>query len=119
MSQVDRYRGTAQKIEFPKGVDTFKEKITFLQGRGNVFEDLDDDEDFWSDTVERIGEDFYELKKIAVSEYSISAEADKDGLIHFDLCYYNGGCSFGEAFESAIEAMEREARYDLQNTPRL
>ena len=42
-----------------------------------------------------------------VDFYEFSAEKSNDG-IKFDVSFYNGGCSLGEAIESAINSMNKD-----------
>lgn len=47
------------------------------------------------------------LSRVAVDPtYNCVAFDDKDGIIGYDVTYYNGGCSFDEAIEDALSYMK-------------
>jgi hypothetical protein len=50
----------------------------------------------------------YEILETKDFEYNdiFEAEGNSDGTISFIVSYYNGGCSFNEAIEEALDNME-------------
>lgn len=115
MSQQEYHEGTA--IEVAKDVKGFVDKIYYLRdNEGLDVELLIKNHDLYLDEEEYINYDSGYLylrgvdkmfKFLKHTEYDYERDVSEgklnpDGSIDFTLSFYNGGCSLGEAFESAF-----------------
>jgi len=121
MSTTEQWSGKIKKIEeWPEGVETQEDKVTHLLNKYNVTKPYYGGdwretyyENFWGDNENEpllIGDDFYEVIEKIDIEYDIIAEAsgNKDGSIDFVVSFYNGGMSFSEALEVALEKLKEK-----------
>ena len=117
MSETARYTGTAKKIENNSGKTTLqiaeeilKEmKIKVKSYHESAIEclcEMAEDSYFYhtgSDTL-------YQITKEKVEDYQdiMDATFGKNGVINYELKYYNGGCGFEEALDSAMDSLFKE-----------
>lgn len=113
MSQIEFHTGTARKVKFSEGL-SLQEKVDELKLRGFIFEYEDvESNDLHCDELAYMynSGDFYQLLKHTRldEDQDISiASKNPDGTIDFTLQFYNGGCGFEEAFEEAVDKVEKE-----------
>lgn len=116
MSETVHYRGRAIKVAV--GLENSKEySMSILRERnktvedyyeGNVIEclcDNYDDEFFFHPKTNNI----YKLESkndIDIDEEIIKAQEVSDGVIEYELRYYNGGAGFAECLEEAINKIK-------------
>lgn len=115
MSETVRYTGKIILIEKLNN-ETLEEQCERILKEHN-FTELDEYYDSWE---EMLYEELYDkyvvcsnkLYKIVErnymdTEYDIfTAYENKNGTIDYEVMYYNGGCSFSEAIEEALNNME-------------
>lgn len=102
MSETVHYIGKIPEIESVKGLP-FKEAIDILSQSYDI-EDLDyDSEYFYCYNVINLEDIFYHIEKYELDAYTDILNATPiDNGYNFELKFYNGGCSFQEALETAI-----------------
>jgi len=110
MSCTETHIGKIIKVDFPDGVESWKERLDHLMLHGLRIKDYDyniEDKYICRDSgYVSIFEDFYKLvdhkkDKDGVEEIS-EATRNADGSISFILQYYNGGCCLEESLENAM-----------------
>ena len=114
MSEMVHYTGKLQLVhKIPN--ETLEEQSKRILAEHNYFE-LNSYCDSW---IEMLCEELYERyivtndniykvveKNNKTDEYDIfNATQNFDGTIDYEVMYYNGGCSFNEAIERALENM--------------
>ena len=114
MSETVHYTGKLQLVhKIPN--ETLEEQCKRILTEHNYFE-LNGYCDSWR---EMLCEELYERYVISCGEvYKVieknhkgmdndvfNAHDNKDGTIDYEVMYYNGGCSFNEAIEIALENM--------------
>ena len=115
MSETVHYTGKIQLVhKLPN--ETLEEQCKRILEEHNYFE-LNSYCDSW---IEMLCEELYERYVIAGGEvYKVveknykdmdedifNAHENGDGTIDYEVMYYNGGCSFNEAIEYALEDMK-------------
>lgn len=115
MSEMVHYSGKLQLVDkLPN--ETLEEQCKRILAKHNYFE-LDSYCDSWR---EMLYEELYERYVIAnntiyevvekkhrsIDEDIFEAHANLDGSIEYEVMYYNGGCSFNEAIEEALENLK-------------
>lgn len=115
MSETVMFTGKLKKYEFPKEIgDTLKEKTDYLIIKGFSFEhsEIEDKYIDEGDGFIVVDGDFYEIleKESQDDDDIFKAKKNDDGTINFTVKYYDGGCSFTEAIEDAIENMNKESK---------
>lgn len=121
MSRTEQWSGKIKKIEeWSEGIETQEDKVECLLNKHNIEDPyIGGDwretyyENFWGNNENEpllIGDDFYEIIEKINLEYDIIAEAsdNKDGSIDFVVSFYNGGMSFSEALEVALERLKEK-----------
>lgn len=113
MSETETHIGKLKKLKLPKECITWKDKFLHLQKLGFSFEEYDiEDEWIYGEkegcTITANG-DFYVIIESKSPDYKdiLEASVNIDGTISYTLQFYNGGCSFGEALESALKNIDK------------
>lgn len=115
MSETEYHKGTLKKIN--TNGKTVKEYLLDFMTKNNIIPESDNDYDdvcsWWSETTWDLpefrykffirGETLYEMENIELTNDECTATVDAEGTIHYYLSYYNGGCSFQEALEEALD----------------
>lgn len=112
MSETVHYKGKLTKLYY--SFMPLKTQLnTELSNKGDRFyvSNLDD----YEEALERLREfgdyhiykdNLYLVEKEKLDPYSVaSAYRLDDGTISFEVMYYNGGCDFYEALDSALEGI--------------
>ena len=116
MSEMVHYSGKLEVVDTLPD-ETLEEQCKRILAKHNYFE-LDSYCDSWR---EMLCEELYERYVIAndtiyevvekkhrsIDEDIFEAHANLDGSIEYEVMYYNGGCSFNEAIEYALEDMKQ------------
>lgn len=115
MSEIVHYTGKLQLVDkLPN--ETLEEQCKRILVEHNYL-DLDNYCDSWR---EMLCDKFYERYVVAsgdvykvveknykdMNEDIFNAHDNTDGTIDYEVMYYNGGCSFNEAIEYALEDMK-------------
>ena len=115
MSEMVHYTGKLQLVnKLPN--ETLEEQCKRILAEHNYL-DLDNYCDSWR---EMLCEELYERYVIAndtiyevvekkhrsIDEDIFEAHSNLDGSIEYEVMYYNGGCSFSEAIEEALENLK-------------
>lgn len=117
MSESVMYTGKLKELEFDatnnledkiKTILTDEQKEDCVNNYSGDFVDYFYDNDFYNKYV-IVGDKLYEIISYSGGEYTDVFQANKneDETINFVVAYYNGGCSFGEAIEEAINNMDK------------
>jgi len=122
MSETETRVGKARKIE--QSVEDFvisKTKDIEIPSYydKNNFDDLKElvQDDYYEKYL-FIGDAVYEvIEDKRMDDMDImEAKPNPDGTIDFTLQYYNGGCSFDEAFETALNKLPKNDGDDLEES---
>lgn len=112
MSETVHYIGTATKVFLPKGETAIDYANRILKGRNKVVAD------YYEDAIECLtnlfGDEYFYHKRdkvlyiITKTEHSqddeiIKAEKTENGIINYELRYYNGGAGFDECMDEAFD----------------
>lgn len=117
MSKMEMHIGKLEKIQIPDGVTTEEKAKEICKSRYGITE-LWTYYDDWTECLQSescggfvvVGGTLYHV----ISDEEITdgdifnANENEDGTISYTLSYYNGGCSFSEAIEIAIERMRKQ-----------
>ncbi len=109
MSETVHYTGTIKLVNL--GDLSWDDKISILKKRGFSIGPFSDesDKELDCDDLMFVGDDLYEIiNKDGGSddEDIFIAKKEPGGEISFVVKYYNGGCGFVEAIETAMESIE-------------
>ena len=110
MSGTDFYKGTITRIPETEGLN-FSDGIDKLRSLGYVIDECNVDvEDEWVHTDTKLlwfKGTFFHMERVSldIDDGLLSAQPIHNGY-NFELIYYNGGCSFDEALEAAIDNIE-------------
>lgn len=115
MSEMVHYSGKLEAVDTISS-ETLEEQCKRILAKHNYFE-LDSYCDSWSEMLceelyERyviVNDTIYEVvekKHRSIDENIFEARANLDGSIEYEVMYYNGGCSFNEAIEEALENLK-------------
>lgn len=116
MSEMETHIGKLEKIQIPDGVTTeekAKEICKSLFGITELWAYYDD----WTECLQSEGDGgfvvvdgtiYHVISDNRTDTDIFNAEENADGTISYTLSYYNGGCSFSEAIETAIERMRKQ-----------
>ena len=111
MSETVFYTGKVKKLGLSDL--SWAEKKMVLKSRGFDVDKCDDEDDLYDvENLAVINEDIYEvIEKNGVDDVDdiFIAKKDESGVICFSVKYYNGGCGFEDALETAIERMEERS----------
>ena len=114
MSETRHYRGTAVRVAVgAKEIEAYAKNLLQEHGKTEVPSYCDSWteflEDYFYNRFARINNCLFDTSdKVEVGEEDISiASRSKDGY-KFEVQYYDGGCSFDEALEEAINKAEKE-----------
>lgn len=118
MSEMVHYKGTLQKV-ISKDGEKLEELcrrllndngITRSESWNSSWEEVFRDE-FYKEAVIVDGEVFMvEKESIDPDSDVYNAHKNRDGSIHFEVMYYDGGCSFDEAIKTALKSLESEEK---------
>jgi hypothetical protein len=116
MSEVESHVGTLVKIGFRKGMTT-EEKAKEVCKKWFRKTELEPCYTDWTEYLQEEGykefvivngEIYHILSDRELSDEDIFyAEENKDGTISYTLRYYNGGCCFSSAVETALRQMQK------------
>ena len=114
MSRTVHYRGVAKKVWQPMGLSLNDVAKTILRERNKEIAD------YYDDALECLVDSFYQeffyhkktetLYQLDNNEHEpddeiIRAHKNKDGVIEYELRYYNGGAGFDECLEEAFDKL--------------
>ena len=102
MSQTDHYRGKLT----PTGKTTEEFIGNVLLEEGCTYEDAEEYfEDHYYESAVIIEGMVFAVEKEFIEEYEdiFKSTSNPDGSILFEVKYYNGGCGFSEAIDTAIK----------------
>lgn len=114
MSETVLYIGKLKPVEKLLNVDeTFEERCKRILKEHNYLE-LNDYCDSWEemlcdelyDEYVIVDEDIYKIVEKnyrSIDDDVFEAHINNDGTISYEVMYYNGGCSFNEAIEEALQ----------------
>ena len=105
MSDYEHIRGTLKTTN--KSIDEYLGNVvleSYHSDKKEYFEDV-----FYRKAFE-INGIVYEVESKEINPYDdiYNASLNENGNIDFELKYYNGGCSFNEALEAALEKLENK-----------
>lgn len=120
MSYTEHYRGTAHLVHLPEGqtLEEFAEKLAKERG-------FDDIPSYYKSALECMIDNFeddyiyhkatghlYSINKCSYEpdEEIIIAERQPDNSIDFEVRFYNGGASFNECLEEALDKLEKKSK---------
>ena len=117
MSETVYYKGFATKIEHPNDKTAIDAAKKILKQRDVEIED------YYSNALECLCDNFYkeffyhpktdtlyqlDNTKHEPDEEIIRAHKNKDGVIEYELRYYNGGAGFEECLEKAFDKLQQK-----------
>ena len=113
MSETVYYTGKIKPVEIIDNVESTA-RIILLKSGLEIKSDIYDSyveqlEDMLYDQYLVTDEDIFEVisqSKNDPDDDMFEASRNADGTINFTVKYYNGGCSFGEAIEEALQNLK-------------
>ena len=109
MSQTEYFKGTIKKIE----TEDIEKHLSDIHGKlpkyFNNWMECIKDEYFEDYIYNHDTDEVYEIltKKEYVDNADIfEASLNDDGIINYEVKYYNGGCGFSEAISAALNAIK-------------
>lgn len=114
MSETVHYQGTLTKVERLEGESLEQQCKRLLAerlsseielGEGASWREYFEDETYKEYVIH--DEVIYKADIVEMDDNDVfKANRNSDGTIGFTLVYYNGGCSFNEAIEIALKALD-------------
>lgn len=113
MSDTVHYKGVLKKVDALKGEsleDQCKRllKAVELPSYCDTYEELFNDTFYQEMTIQNGNIYRVEKEEVDPDEGLFNANVDENGDIAFEVRYYNGGCSFDEAIESAVDKLKHQ-----------
>ena len=106
MSETEIHYGEVTEIPVPHKCETLLQQIEYIEQKYDcVFEDKDMDYPYSEEFI-KAGDRWYKIADNQLDSNSCTI-TETEGKLKYGLSFYNGGCSFQEALEDALE------RYDL------
>jgi len=118
MSETVNYTGTLKRLDFNslEEIENIAQEI--IRGRGNKDEFPSYFDHYWEWLESEYENEFFYIngslyqalkcEEIDMDTDQFKANRNQDGSIDFNVRYYNGGCSLGEALETAIKKLENK-----------
>lgn len=117
MSETEHHKGRLTPIE----IITNLENTAFLILRDELGYNMPRDMQYYSTYCEAledvahkiflvINDTIYRVSDVEIDSYDdiMDATIKPDGSIDYEVKYYNGGCCFGEAVETAINRIDKQ-----------
>lgn len=111
MSKTQRYTGSMRLVGKLDQVHTRNFAINTLINLGEDVDDIEDPMVYLTEEYNEyviIGDFFFALSDLKELDPDATylMTTDSNGVFHFDVSYYNGGCGLGEAIGQALKNME-------------